>query len=96
MAPPPSMSKRPNRKPGSVLNDDLSRLYVAAQLKPPPRTRRETYRPHTGVAPGRVYRAAQVTKRAGALLPHLSTLTGLKRQAVYFCCTIPGVTPGCR
>ncbi len=32
--------KRLNRKPGSVLNDDLSRLGVATQLKPPPKTRR--------------------------------------------------------
>lgn len=34
------MPKRPNRKPGSVLNDDLSRLHVAMQLQPPPEARR--------------------------------------------------------
>lgn len=34
------LPKRPNRKPGSVLNDDLSRLHVAMQLQPPPEARR--------------------------------------------------------
>ena len=34
------LPKRLNRKPGSVLNDDLSRLHVAMQLQPPPGTRR--------------------------------------------------------
>ena len=39
------LSKRPNRKPGSVLNDDLSRLHVAMQLQPPPGARRARIAP---------------------------------------------------
>ena len=34
------MENEIDRKPGSVLNDDLSRLHVAMQLQPPPGTRR--------------------------------------------------------
>ena len=37
---------------------------------------------HMGVASGRVYTAAQVAKRAGALLPHLSTIARPERRAV--------------
>ena len=39
------LPKRPNRKPGSVLNDDLSRLHVAIQLQPPPGARRARIAP---------------------------------------------------
>lgn len=39
------LSERPNRKPGSVLNDDLSRLHVAMQLQPPPGARRARIAP---------------------------------------------------
>ena len=51
----PSLLLRVNRKPCSVLNDDLSRLYVAAKFKPPPENCRTTYVLLSGVAADKVY-----------------------------------------
>ena len=51
----PSLLLRVNRKPCSVLNDDLSRLYVAAKFKPPPESCRTTYALLSGVAADKVY-----------------------------------------
>jgi len=49
------------------------------------------------LAPGGVYRAAQVTLSAGGLLHHRFTLTpGLRRRRFAFCGTVPRVTPGRR
>jgi len=49
------------------------------------------------LAPGGVYRAAQVTLSAGGLLHHRFTLTtGRIRRRSVFCGTIPRVTPGRR
>ena len=51
------------------------------------------------LAPGGVYRAAPVTRGAGALLPHRFTLTGAdsrRRRRSVFCGTVPRVTPGGR
>ena len=49
------------------------------------------------LAPGGVYRAAQVTLGAGGLLHHRFTLTpGRIRRRSVFCGTIPRVTPGRR
>ena len=51
-----------------------------------------------GLAPGGVYLAATVTRRAGELLPHRFTLTGTvqQRRRSVFCGTFPRVAPGCR
>ena len=54
----PSLLLRVNRKPCSVLNDDLSRLYVAAKFKPPPESCRTTYALLSGVAADKVYIAS--------------------------------------
>jgi hypothetical protein len=49
------------------------------------------------LAPGGVYRAAQVTLSAGGLLHHRFTLTpGRVRGRFVFCGTVPRVTPGRR
>src|SRR5699024_12575149 len=49
------------------------------------------------LAPGGVYRAAPVTRGAGALLPHRFTLTAPQRaRRSAFCGTFPRVTPGRR
>src|SRR5690606_31570324 len=51
------------------------------------------------LAPGGVYRAAPVTRGAGALLPHRFTLTtqpAKGRGRSVLCGTVPRVTPGCR
>jgi hypothetical protein len=49
------------------------------------------------LAPGGVYRAAQVTLSAGGLLHHRFTLTpGQVRRRFVFCGTVPRVTPGRR
>jgi len=53
--------------------------------------------PPLDLAPGGVYRAAQVTLGAGGLLHHRFTLTpGPSRRRFAFCGTIPRVTPGRR
>jgi len=44
-----------------------------------------------GLAPGGVFHAFFVTKKTGALLPHLFTLALIRR--FIFCGTIPGVSP---
>jgi hypothetical protein len=59
---------------------------------------RRTGRP-LDLAPGGVYRAAPVTRGAGALLPHRFTLTGpdsRRHRRSVFCGTVPRVTPGGR
>ena len=72
--------------PGSVgaapkhnAGDHSSRAYVAVSLK---RSTRRWGASSSSLlldlAPGGVYLASQVTLAAGALLPHRSTLTGLK------------------
>ncbi len=49
-----------------------------------------------GLAPGGVYRAAQVTLGAGGLLHHRFTLTPATPRRSVFCGTIPRVAPGGR
>ena len=60
---------RANRKPCSVLNDDLSRLHIAVQFKPPPESCRTTYALLSGVAAGKVYIAGMSPYRWWALTP---------------------------
>jgi len=59
----PSLLLRVNRKPCSVLNDDLSRLYVAIKFKPPPESCRTTYALLSGVAADKVYIAGMSPHR---------------------------------
>ena len=73
-----------NYKPGSVFDSHLSRRTVAGTLKPP----RE--RPGKPIAPIPVllrieFTATDSSQPSGALLPHLSTLTGRHRPqpAIY-------------
>ena len=87
---------QPNRKPDSVLNDNLSGPPVARAA-----------RCHVGGAQGthvpRVLLLAGFTgtrKVASAPVRSYRTFPALPRPkgrwAVYFCCTFPGVAPGCR
>ena len=52
------MENEIDRKPGSVLNDDLSRPAIADRLKPPSGRASSVVMSHIGVASGRVYKAA--------------------------------------
>ena len=68
-----------NCKPGSVFDSHLSRRTVAGTLKPPPEDGRASL-----VCPPTVllrieFTATDSSQPSGALLPHLSTLTGTAR-----------------
>ena len=82
-------------KPGSVIGSHLSRRAVAGALQPP--SRRQPGQPCLlcGVAPDRVYSDGHFCAPSGALLPHLSILTGTG-PAVSLCCTFPEVAFGGR
>ena len=56
-----------------------------------PGSRRAALRSLFGLASSGVYMCPLCYQRGGSLLHCLSTLT-CERQAVYFCCTVPGVT----
>ena len=78
----PSLLLRVNRKPCSVLNDDLSRLYVAAKFKPPPESCRTTYALLSGVAAGKVYIAGMSPHRWWALTPPFHPYRGIPRRYI--------------
>src|SRR3954452_20655433 len=85
-----------------TVGDHPSRGAVVDTLVRPTRElgRAALERSLSGLAPGGVYRAAAVTRRAGGLLHHRFTLTGRPsgdggRRSV-LCGTVPRVTPGGR
>ena len=82
-------------KPGFVGNCHLSRRHVAVPLVPPTRTMAGQAGRVCGVASDRVYSAPMLPwGRVSSYLafPPLPVL----RQAVYLCCTFPGVASGGR
>ncbi len=84
-------------KPGSVVNNHLSRTHVAVRLMPPRWAAEQTLTPG-GVLLRIGFTWLRRLRRTGELLPRLSILACLreypKMQAVYFCCTCPGVASG--
>ena len=72
-------------------NDHSSRIPVTRHLTQPTRElgRAALNVPLFGLAPGGVYKAFPVTRKTGALLPHLFTLTPHKCGAVYFLLHFP-------
>ncbi len=95
---------KPDPVPACAGGDHPSGCTVAGHLERP--TRRlgraalERLRSRTpgsaafDLAPGGVYRAAPVTRGAGALLPHRFTLTGARAPAVCFLWHCPAGHPG--
>ena len=86
----------PENKPGSVMTAIYLRCRSPAQLKMPP-LRRAPGRRFTllyGVAPDRVYRFSALPQKAVSSCLAFPPLP--QNAAVYFCCTFPGVAPGCR
>ena len=85
------LPKRLNRKPGSVLNDDLSRLHVAMQLQPPPGTRRARIVPIWALL---LVGFTEPRKSPSALVRSYRTVPPLPAEAggTHFCGTIPEVT----
>ncbi len=85
-------------KPGSVIDSHLSKPKIARGFQPPPRDGRANLLSLHGVAPDRVYIIKPVSLQAGCALtaPFHPCLRILYPQAVYLCCTCPGVTPGGR
>ena len=81
-------------KPGSVKNGHLSRLYVAAQLKPPPENGRAGLLFFHGVAPDRVYIVPMLPW--GWVSSYLTFPPLPVKPAVSLCCTFPGIAPGGR
>src|SRR4051812_35726918 len=80
-----------------TVGDHPSRDAVAGTLVRPTRElgRAALERSLSGLAPGGVYRAATVTRRAGGLLHHRFTLTTARRRwRSAFCGTVPRVTSG--
>ena len=73
-------------RPSPVASSNLpgSPLGTGGADKPPT--------PLFGLAPGGVCRAAACYQSRGALLPHLFTLTGMRRRSV-FCGTFHGLAP---
>jgi len=84
-------------KPGSVIDSHLSSRIVANTVKPPSRRRPGRRCVSSAVLLRIEFAAMDASTPSGALLPHLSTLTGsVNRPAVYLCCTFPEVTFGGR
>ena len=89
------LPKRLNRKPGSVLNDDLSRLHVAMQLQPPPGTRRARIVPIWALL---LVGFTEPRKSPSALVRSYRTFPPfpILLRVVYFCCTFPQIALGGR
>jgi hypothetical protein len=99
---PPVKTKKPERtcKPGSVRRQGAVAIIPLRPRLPGissnlPESRNEPDRLCSllGLAPDGVYRARQVTSPAGALLPHLFTLTARARRYI-FCGTFPSLAAG--
>ncbi len=101
-----SKLKNPERtyKPGSVASENAaaiiplrSQLPVTSSNLPESRNESDRLCSLLGLAPGGVYRAKRVTSPAGALLPHLFTLTSRQSAGRFiFCGTIPNLAAGGR
>ena len=78
----PLLYIRVNRKPCSVLNDDLSTAQIALRLKPPPESRRTTLMLCCRELLRIRFTWQMRLRTSGELLPRLSTLAVVKRRYI--------------